>query len=134
MFIWLTIAYSLLDSYESCRAWKEETAHSGKEMSCSWLLDSPQWTIAHKYHLQSNLHVANWFSCQTYCINKWKEILYCSWEGAEVIEKHSSVWKTLSTKRVSKLLNFLFIKLTANLKKLKPFIRYLKVKEWHHYQ
>lgn len=30
-----------------------------------------------------------------------KEILYCSWEGAEVIEKHSSVWKTLSTKRVS---------------------------------
>lgn len=23
-----------------------------------------------------------------------KEILYCSWEGAEVIEKHSSVWKT----------------------------------------
>lgn len=58
-----------------------------------------------------------------------KEILYCSWEGAEVIEKHSSVWKTLSTKRVSKLLNFLFIKLTANLKKLKPFIRYLKLKE-----
>lgn len=50
-----------------------------------------------------------------------KEILYCSWEGAEVIEKHYSVWKTLSTKRVSKLLNFLFIKLTANLKKIETF-------------
>lgn len=50
-----------------------------------------------------------------------KEILYCSWEGAEVIEKHYRVWKTLSTKRVSKLLNFLFIKLTANLKKIETF-------------
>lgn len=128
MFIWLTIAYSLLDSYESCRTWKEETAHSGKEMSCSWLLDSPQWTIAQKYHLQSNLHVANWFSCQTYCINKWKRntILLMGRSGSDR--------ETLSTKRVSKLLNFLFIKLTANLKKLKPFIRYLKVKEWHNYQ
>lgn len=37
-----------------------------------------------------------------------KEILYCSWEGAEVIEKHSSVWKTLSTKRVSKTVKLPF--------------------------
>lgn len=61
--------------------------------------------------------------CRPTCIVsiKEKEILYCSWDGAEVIEKRSSVWKTLSTKRVSKLLNVLFIKITANLKKIKTF-------------
>lgn len=134
MFIWLTIAYSLLDSYESCRTWKEETAHSGKEMSCSWLLDSPQWTIAQKYHLQSNLHVANWFSCQTYCINKWKRntILLMGRSGSDR-ETFKCVENIINLTSV-KTVNILFIKLTANLKKLKPFIRYLRVKEWHHYQ